>query len=100
MPPLSISYIFYNIPSSSDDDNKDGNPPPPLEIVPFTPSLPRWVRSTRDVAGSLVGDPADRRRTCSQFERASSLLAQVLEDLDPETFEEASRHPDWDEAMN
>ena len=33
-------------------------------------------------------------------ERYSSLLAQVPEKLDLETFEEASGHPDWDEAMN
>ena len=27
-------------------------------------------------------------------------MAQVIEKIDPETFEEASGHPDWDEAMN
>ena len=73
VPPLSLSSIFNRIPSSLDDDNKDDNPPTPLEIVPYTPLLPRWVRSTRDAAGSLAGDPADRRRTRSQFKRASSL---------------------------
>ena len=62
--------------------------------------LPRWVYSTRDVAGSLAGDPANRQCTHSHFERASSLLAQVTENLDPETFEEAFGHPDWDEAVN
>ena len=35
-----------------------------------------------------------------QFDKASSLLAQVPENLDPDTFEEASGHPDWDAAMN
>ena len=90
---LSLSSIFNSIPSSSDDDSEDDNPRPPLEIVPYTPQLPRWVRSTRDVAGSLAGDPADRLRTRSQFERDSSLLAQVPEKLDPEMFEEASGHP-------
>ena len=75
VPPLSLSSIFNSIPSSSDDDSEDDNPPPPLEIVPYTPPLRRWVRSTRDVAGSLVGDLADQRRTHSQFEKAYSLLA-------------------------
>ena len=56
VPPLSLSSIFNSIPSSSDDDSEDDNPPPAREIVPYTPSLPRWVRSTRDVAGSLAGD--------------------------------------------
>ena len=60
VPSLSLSSIFNSIPSSSDDDNEDDNPPPPLEIVPYTPLLLRWVRSTRDAAGSLAGDPADR----------------------------------------
>ena len=57
-------------------------------------------RSTQDVAGSLAGDLADRQHTRSQFERASSLLAQVLENPDPETFEEAFGHQNCDEAMN
>ena len=62
---LYLSSIFNSIPSSLDDDSKDENPPPAHEIFPYTPPLPRWVRSTRDVAGSLVGDPTDRRRTRS-----------------------------------
>ena len=57
---LSLSSIFNSILSSSDDDNEDENPPPAREIVPYTPSLPRWVRSTRDAIGSLPGDLADR----------------------------------------
>ena len=28
------------------------------------------------------------------------MLAQAPENLDPDTFEEASSHPDWDEVMN
>ena len=60
VPPLSISSIFDSIPSSSDDESEDDNPPPPLEDIPSAPQLPLWVRSTWDVAGSLVGDPADR----------------------------------------
>jgi hypothetical protein len=81
--------------SSSDDDSEDENPPPPaylppdesikLELAP-TPLLPRWVRSTREAVGDLVGDPSNQRRTRSQFERASSLLDQVSETHDPETF--------------
>jgi hypothetical protein len=65
--------------SSSDDDNEDENPPPPahllldesfeLETTPTpVPLLPRWVRSTREAVGDLVGDPSDQRRTRSQFQ--------------------------------
>jgi hypothetical protein len=64
------------------------------------PQLPRWVRSTREATGDLVSDPSDQRQTCSQFQRASSLLAQVSETRDPKTFVEASSHPDWDTTMN
>ena len=93
MPPFSLYSNFNGIPSSLDDENEDDNPPPPLEIIPFTTHLPRWVRSTWDATCSLAGDPTDRQRTRSQFERASSLLAQVPENPDPKTFEEASIHP-------
>jgi hypothetical protein len=70
--------------SSSDDDSEDENPPllahlPPDESFEPEPApappLPRWVRSTREAAGDLAGDPSDQRRTRSQFQRASSLLA-------------------------
>jgi hypothetical protein len=95
--------------SSSDDESEDENPPPPADIpldesfepeqAPV-PSLPRWVCSTREAAGDLVGDPSDQRRTRSQFQRASYFLAQLSETLDLETFAEASGHPDWDTTMN
>jgi hypothetical protein len=84
--------------SSSDDESEDENPPQPVDIPPdesfkpeqaIVPPLPRWVCSTREAAGDLVSDPSDQRRTCSQFQRASSLLAQVLETHDLETFAEA-----------
>ena len=58
VPPLSLSSIFNSIPSSLDDDNEDDNPPLACEIVPYISQLPRWVRSTRDAAGSLAGDLA------------------------------------------
>ena len=60
VPPLPISSIFDSIPSSSDDYSEDENPPPPLEDIALAPQLPRWVLSTRDATGSLVGDLADR----------------------------------------
>eukprot|EP00253_Pinus_taeda_P014314 PITA_14314 len=95
VPPLPISSTFENI-SSSDDESEDDNPPPPSQ----DPQLPRWVGATRDAAGDLAGDPTDQRRTRSQFERASSLLAQAPVNHDPDTFAEASGHPHWEAAMN
>jgi hypothetical protein len=105
----SLAVVPSSVSSSSDDDSEDENPPPPADIPPddsFEPEqapiplLPRWVRSTREAAGDLVGDPSDQRQTRSHFQRASSLLAQVSETHDPETFAEASGHPDWDTTMN
>jgi hypothetical protein len=60
--------------SSSDDESEDENPPPPADIPPDEsfepekapiPPLPRWVHSTREAVGDLVGDPSDQRRTRS-----------------------------------
>jgi hypothetical protein len=64
------------------------------------PSLLRWVRSTREVADDLADDPSDQRQTHSQFQRACSHLAHVLETHDPDTFAKASGHPYWNIAMN
>ena len=74
-----------------DDDSEDENPPLPAHVPPIAPApiLPRWVRSTCEVAGDLAGDPRDQHQTSSQFQRASSLLAQVSENHDPETFAKA-----------
>jgi len=95
--------------SSSDDDSENENPPPPVELLPnesfeleqaLVPPLPRWVHSTREAAGDLVGDPSYQRWTRSQFQQASSLLSQVSDTHDTETFEEALVHLDWDTSMN
>jgi hypothetical protein len=105
---LSSEFVTSSIPilvSSSDDDSDDENTPPPshlplddsFEPEPApVPLLPRWVRST----SGLVSDPSDQCRTRSQFQLASSILDQVLETRDPETFVEASGHLYWDTTIN
>ena len=54
--------------SSSDDESEDENPPLPADIPldeSFEPEqapvplLPRWVCSTQEAVGGLVGDPSD-----------------------------------------
>eukprot|EP00253_Pinus_taeda_P021565 PITA_21565 len=99
VPPLSIPSTFENI-SSLDDDRKDKNPPPPSQDPPSTPQLPKWVCTTRDAVDALASDPTYQRHTHSQFDRASSLLAQASTNYDPHTFAEASGHPNWDATMN
>jgi hypothetical protein len=99
--PILVSY--------SDDDSEDENPPSPVELPPDdsfepeqapVPSLPRWVCSTREAVGDLVGDPSYQRQTRSQIQRTSSLLDQFSKTRDPETFAEPSGHPNWDTTMN
>ena len=64
----------------SDDDSEDENPPSPAHVPPISPApiLPQWARSTYEAVGDLASGPRDQRRTHSQFQRASSLLAQVF----------------------
>ena len=117
---VNVPYLAYEpdsviVPSSSssnfldrfstlvsDDENNDENPPLPAHVPPIapTPILPRWVRSTCEVVGDLASDSRDQRRTCSQFQRAFSLLAQDFKNQDPKTFVEDSGNPDWDAAMD
>ena len=99
----SSSNFFDKFPTLFyDDDSEDQNPPPPAHVPPIAPApiLPRWVCSTSEAAGDLVDDPRYQRRTCSQFQQASYLLAQVSENHDPKTFAEALGNIDWDATMD
>jgi hypothetical protein len=66
--PSSVFVPSYDMVSSSKDDSEDENPPPLAHPPPDesfeskpapAPPLSRWVRSTREAAGDLVGDPSD-----------------------------------------
>ena len=103
VPTSSSSNFLDRLPTPVfDDDSEDENPPPPAHVSPISsaPILPRWVRSTCEAVSDLTGDPRDQRRTRSQFQRASSLLDQVFENHDPNTFAEASGNLDLDAAMD
>jgi hypothetical protein len=75
----SLAFVPCFVPilvSSSDNENEDENPPSPahlpqyesIELEPTpTPPLPRWVSSTREAVGDLVGDPSYQWKTCSEF---------------------------------
>jgi hypothetical protein len=63
--------------SSSNDDSEDENPPPHAHLPPYdsfelelapAPPLPRWVCSTREEVGDLVGDPSDHYQTHSHIQ--------------------------------
>jgi hypothetical protein len=104
--PSSIPILVSSL---DDDDSEDENPPPPAHLPPDesiehkpkpTPTLPRCIHSTQESTSDLVGDPSYHRRICSKIQRASSLLDQVLETRDLETFAEASGHPYWYTIMN
>ena len=75
MPSYFSSNFLDRFPNIvSDVDSEDENPPPPSHVPPIapTPILPRWVRSTCEVAGDLASDlasdPRDQCRTHSQFQ--------------------------------
>jgi hypothetical protein len=81
--PSSAFVPYYDLFSSSYDDSEDENPPPPSHPPPDesfepepapAPLLPRWVRSTQEGVGDLVGDPSNQRRTRSQFILSSILM--------------------------
>jgi hypothetical protein len=110
--PSSVFVSYYApilVSSSLYDDIDDENPPPPThlplddpiehELALETPLL-IWVRSTQEVVGDITNDPSYKRRTRSQFQRASSILDQFLETRDLETFVKDSSHLDWDTIMN
>ena len=61
--PSSTSNFLDKFPTPvSNDDSEDENPLPPAHVPPVapTPLLPRWVGSTCEAAGDLVGDPRDQ----------------------------------------
>jgi hypothetical protein len=71
--PYFIPIVIY---SSSGDVSEDENPPltthiPLYEYIEHeptpTPQISRWVRSTREATGDLVGDPSYKKWTCSQL---------------------------------
>ena len=72
--------------------------------------LPTWAEKTLQDAGELVGDPADTRRTRSQFFGAPQALAATEPLLpihfymklgsDPQTYSEAAGNPLWEAAMD
>jgi hypothetical protein len=77
--------------SSSNDDSEDENTPPPAHLPPdesfepepaLTPSLPRWVCSTREAIGDLVGDPSYQRRTCSEFVNVYAIIIVLCISID------------------
>jgi hypothetical protein len=67
----SMPYFFpILISSSSDDDSEDENPPPHAHLASYEsiehetapiPPLPKWVCSTREAIGDLIGDPSNQR---------------------------------------
>jgi hypothetical protein len=74
LPIFSISDII--LVSSLDDENEDENSPLPTYLPSIgsiehdlfpTPSLPRWVHTTRKVVSDIVNDPTYQHQTHSQF---------------------------------
>ena len=76
VPSSSSSSSFLNsfLTPIFDDDSEDENPPPPAHIplVSPAPLLPRWVPSTCEAVGDVVGD---LRSTSNTFSDSMSLFS-------------------------
>ena len=60
---VSISYFYYSNMEYEDDD---------MHAYHDSPTSPKWVEKTIQVAGDLARDPLDTRKTRSQFHNAFS----------------------------
>jgi hypothetical protein len=70
---------------------------------------PKWAQTTLQDAGDLVGDPADTRRTRSNFEEPPIALTVteplpsrhlfLVQSSDPQSYGEAARNPFWESTM-
>jgi hypothetical protein len=70
---------------------------------------PKWAKTTLQDAGDLVGDPADTRRTRSDFEEPPLALTTteplpprhifLVQSSDPQSYGEAAGNPFWESSM-
>jgi hypothetical protein len=80
------------------------------QVMASPTQLPTWAEKTLQDAGELVGDPADTRRTRSQFFGAPQALAATEPLLPihfyislgsyPKSHSEAAGNPLWEAAMD
>jgi hypothetical protein len=80
------------------------------QVMASPTQFPTWAEKTLQDAGELVGDPADTRRTRSQFFGAPQALAATEPLLpihfymslgsDPKSHSEAAGNPLWEAAMD
>jgi hypothetical protein len=62
---------FSSLDAESDDE---GVATDPAEAADSPATVPCWACQTLQAVGTLVGDPTDRRRTCSQFQGTPQVL--------------------------
>jgi len=74
---MFVQYFVPIMVSSSNDESEDENTPTPTHLPPNesiehehapVPLLSRWVHSTREAVGYLIGDPSYQHQTHSQFQ--------------------------------
>jgi hypothetical protein len=79
------------------------------DVVVEPEQRPKWAQTTLQDAGNLVGDPADTRRTRSDFEEPPVALTStepfpsrhifLVQSLDPQYYGEAALNPFWESTM-
>jgi hypothetical protein len=72
-------------------------------------SRPKWAKTTLQDAGDLVGDPADTRRTQSDFEEPPLALTAtktmppmhlfLVQSSDPQSYGKTVGNPFWESSM-
>jgi hypothetical protein len=106
------SYESYDSEDSNDSDSElvqsyvDSEH---LDAVAELEKRPKWAHTTLQDAGDLIGDPANTRRTQSDFEEPPVALTAteplpsrhlfLVQSLDPRSYGEAVGNPFWESAM-
>jgi hypothetical protein len=80
-----------------------------LDGVAEPEQRPKWAQTSLQDAGDLIGDPADTRRTRSDFEEPPVALTAteplpsrhlfLVQSSDPQSYGEAAGNPFWESAM-
>ena len=107
-----ISYSDSKEEPSQHDPEIELTPQRDLDPDPASTSFqqPKWAKQLIEAVVDGVGDPYDKRRTRSQYQKESVVLSHIdpllygryfmMLGLDPQYFKEAFHYPRWQEAMD
>ena len=110
---IQFLFLIFQIPiQKRRHPNIDLTPKMDLDPYPASTSFqqPKWAQQLIEVAGDDAGDPHDKKKTRSQYQKESVALSHIdplpLERCfmmlvsDPQSFKEACHDPRWQAAMH